>query len=178
MRPDAGKAGCTFAIMWKNTATPGQLPARPDGVKHAYLGAGPACWEIYGQVLAKEYGDPAHMKFHRWTVDAYAAQHPGIPEPRTIQSINVHLLALYLLVEKKSDPQFATIAMGKIIENQKRSFKWLTPPANLGAITVVQVAAANSVEEHGKLVMAWAHDVWAAWHEYHSIIKSVAATLE
>lgn len=36
------------------------LPA-VEGPTHAYLGASPACWALYGEVLAREYSDPAYM---------------------------------------------------------------------------------------------------------------------
>ncbi len=66
-----------------------------DGPTHAYLGGNASCWKAYGELLAKEYGEPNYMKFHRWTVDAYAAQHPGQPDPRATSSVYIHLMALY-----------------------------------------------------------------------------------
>jgi hypothetical protein len=152
-----------------------QFPSEGPDVRHAYLGASASCWRVYGEVLAKEYGDPSYMKFHRWTVDAYAAQHPGQPEPRTIQSINVHLLALYLLIEKAEEPARVTAAMGRLIEREKPKFQWLTPPARLGEITVADIAAAKTAEEHGRLVQAWAVDVWRVWKPHHALIRSLAA---
>ncbi|WP_217429780.1 DUF5946 family protein, partial [Sphingomonas bacterium] len=75
------------------------LPAA-TGPAHGYLGASPACWARYGELLAREYGDPAYMAAHRLTVDAYCAQHPGEPERRTIQSAHVHLVGLHLTLER------------------------------------------------------------------------------
>jgi hypothetical protein len=114
------------------------------------------------------------MRFHRWTVDTYAVQHPGKPEPRTIQSVHVHLLALYLLIERKADPDFATAAMGKVLEKKKSDFRWLSPPENLGSVTVVQVHAAKTPEEHGFFVQKWAESIWLAWREHHPEIKRLA----
>ncbi|MFQ3593687.1 MAG: DUF5946 family protein [Gemmataceae bacterium] len=56
-----------------------------DGPTHPYMGASPACWAIYGEVLAREYGEFAYPPIHRLTVDTYAAQHPGT---KSRQSIN------------------------------------------------------------------------------------------
>ena len=88
---------------------------RADGTPHAYLGASPSCWAAYGELLAKEYSDPAYMHVHRMTVDAYCAQHPGVPERRTIQSINVHLASLYVTVEKALPGDFARQIIGRLV---------------------------------------------------------------
>ena len=55
-----------------------------DGATHAYIGAVAGCWELFGEVLAREYEQPAYFAVHHLTVDAYAVQHPGTPSPRTI----------------------------------------------------------------------------------------------
>ena len=61
------------------------LPVR-TGPTHPYIGACPACWALFGDVLAREYGDPAYFRPHQVTVDTYAVQHPGTPERRSIQA--------------------------------------------------------------------------------------------
>jgi uncharacterized protein DUF5946 len=48
-----------------------------SGPTHEYIGASPACWAVFGEVLAAEYGDRTFWPAHHITVDAYAAQHPG-----------------------------------------------------------------------------------------------------
>ena len=61
----------------------------------------PSCWAAYGEVLAREYNDPAFMAAHRLTVDAYAVQHPGRPSPQSIQSVALHLISLCLVLEQE-----------------------------------------------------------------------------
>lgn len=148
----------------------------PDvgGPTHEYLGASSGCWKIYGEVLAKEYSDPAYMEVHRLTVDAYAVQHPGLPESRAIQSVNIHLLALYLVLEKQCDFSFATQLMGKIIERKKGEFIWLDPPQTPYSVTVVDVVKANSPQEHKAIVEKWAEATWQAWQSHHATIESMA----
>jgi len=114
------------------------------------------------------------MKFHRWTVDAYAAQHPGKPEPRTIQSIYVHLLALFLQIERGTDQSFIIKVMQRVTETKKGKLPWLNPPQNLGNLTVLQVISANSPEEHGRKVETWGRSVWAAWSVHHKSISDLA----
>ena len=74
----------------------GALVPDVPGLPHPYIGASAGCWEIFGQILAKEYGDYGYpITTHQLTVDAYAVQHPGQPERRSIQSVNSHLISLY-----------------------------------------------------------------------------------
>jgi len=148
-----------------------------DGPTHKYLGVSPGCWKIFGEVLAKEYGDPEYMKVHRLTVDAYALQHIGVEEPRTIQSMNLHLLALCAALEHGVDYGFIPKIMNdRLAEYKNKSvFSWLSPPASFGANTVVDVARAQNADEHSILVHGWAIDVWQQWHEHHDLIEQLYA---
>jgi hypothetical protein len=151
-----------------------KLEVMGSDTTHAYLSGTGSCWRAYSEILAREYSNSDYMRFHRWTVDAYSVQHPGNPEPRTIQSINVHLLALYLLIEEEREPSFVTSSMGKIITQEKGSFTWLTPPEKCGNITVTDVLAADSSEAHGIYVKKWAKEVWNAWERHHLTIYNLS----
>jgi hypothetical protein len=71
-----------------------------EGPTHEYILSVPGCWQLYGEILAKEYMPENYdADLHRITVDAYAAQHPGIPNRRAIQSVNVHLISLFAIFE-------------------------------------------------------------------------------
>ncbi|TXG76920.1 hypothetical protein E6Q11_03875 [Candidatus Dojkabacteria bacterium] len=148
-----------------------------EGPVHAYIGGSAGCWQIYGEILAKEYSDPAYWKVHRLTVDAYMAQHPGKPSRQAIQSVNVHLLALYLIFEKHYSFDAACKALGDIIKKKKGRFTWLSQPEDLGTITVVDVTGAQDAHEHEQRVIAWAKSVWAAWLPHHSSIEALAKEL-
>jgi hypothetical protein len=128
-------------------------------------------------VLAREYADPAYMVAHRITVDAYAGQHPGAPERRTIQSINLHLVGLCLIVERKLQPAFATKAMQKLTSARDR-LRWLEPPASLGAITVADVVQATTPQDHQTLVADWGRATWDAWAIHHKDIVQLADWLQ
>ncbi|HEX2370073.1 MAG TPA: DUF5946 family protein [Acidimicrobiia bacterium] len=67
------------------------------GPTHRYIGASPACWDLYTRLLA---GEPP-MPPSRWSpllVDAYAAQHPGDDSPQATQSVAVHLVVLTAVI--------------------------------------------------------------------------------
>lgn len=149
-----------------------QLP-RGEGPRHPYLGASASCWALYGQVLAREYSDPAYMKVHRLTVDAYAAQHPGKPERRSIQSVWVHLVGLHLVVERKSSGDFARQVIGALAGGPFE-LNWLVPPDCLGPVTVADVARAADAKAHTEAVLDWANSVWASWRDHHDLVRVVA----
>ena len=139
------------------------------GPTHRYLESSPACWAIYGEVLAREYSQPELMEVHRLSVDAYAVQHPGRESVSTINSAAIHLMRLCLLCEEGLEMKYANTMMS-ILSDDKRSFHWLTPPASMGAITVIDVWKTNSIEEHKKIVKEWALSTWQAWAPHHKTI--------
>ncbi len=141
-----------------------------DGPTHPYVLSSPACWATYGTVLAREYEDPEYGRRHQVTVDAYAVQHPGVAERRSIQSVAVHLITLCLVLEDGADPQ-AGPRLHKRLAG-KPSFKWLEPPRPNGTLTIADVAQAGSPKKHIEMVEAWSRNVWEAWRSYHSTIRA------
>ena len=149
------------------------LAQRP-GPTHPYFGASPSCWALYGDVLAREYGNPLYMKVHRLTVDAYAAQHPGKPERRSIQSVWVHLAGLHLILEKGISHDFARRVIGAMTERSD-SLSWLDPPARYN-FTVADVARVGGAAEHAAAVRRWAEDVWASSSDHHGRVRAATET--
>ena len=104
----------------------GALGPDVDGPTHRYIGASPGCWALYGEVLARAYGDVRYASGQA-VVDAYAAQHPGTPSPQSIQSVAVHLIRLRLQLERGIDSADAVRAIQQATAN-KQHFTWLDPP--------------------------------------------------
>ena len=149
-----------------------ELPAFAGPV-HRYMESSPSCWAAYGEVLAREYNDPAFMAAHRLTVDAYAVQHPGRPSPQSIQSVGVHLISLYLVLEEQLSHRAATQLMQRSAD--RMHFVWLEPPLDRGERNVTTVVAARSPDEHVRAVQSWAQSVWQAWSQHHSQVRAWAA---
>jgi len=131
----------------------------------------PACWAAYGEVLAREYGDPAYWRLHRMTVDAYAVQHPGSVSRQAIQSVAVHLCRLCIILEEGFSIEHANDAM-LAIQKVGHQFRWLEPPRSRGEVTVADVLAATTADEHLGQVERWAKSCWASWAEHHATIRS------
>jgi hypothetical protein len=154
----------------------GALFPERDGPTHRYLESSPGCWAAWGEVLAREYSDPAYARRHRLTVDAYAAQHPGHESPQTIQSVALHLIRLCLVLERGVDVRRATAAM-QAGAARKGHYRWLAPPEALGDVTVAEVLRARTAEEHVAAVERWARAVWQAWSAHHDTVRGWAVEL-
>ena len=78
----------------------GTLVPDTEGPTLPYIGASPGCWAIFGEVLARECAEYAYPPVHRLTVDAYAAQHPGVPSRSSMQSVAIQVIGLHLILER------------------------------------------------------------------------------
>ncbi len=141
-----------------------------DGPVHAYMESSPGCWQAFGQVLAREYGNPGLFAVHRLSVDAYAVQHPGGDSRQAIQSVGVHLVRLCLFLERGLTAEAANDAMLRVAK-AKAAMTWLARPASLGAVTVADVVAATDAPAHADLVRRWARAAWDAWATHHDLVR-------
>lgn len=154
-----------------------------DGPTHPYIGSAPGCWALYGEVLGREYGEFNYPDVHRLCVDTYAVQHPrpisaGGDNPseslnrKAIQSVAVHLVAIYYTLERGLNSQQALNAIRRLVA-AGNSYQELDPPSFAGCLTIVDVARppAVDVEEHSKRVRAWAESVWQAWSAHHDTVR-------
>lgn len=154
------------------TACPGCGVCLPDvdGTTHSYLNASAACWALYGEVLAREYGDPERFIVHQLTVDAYAVQHSGGSDPRAMRSLALHLMTLCLFIERGADPSAGPVLHKRLVGRYPPEL--LDPPLPNGGLNVTHVHQAASLSEHVEGVWAWARDVWQAWSPHHDTIRS------
>lgn len=139
---------------------------------HPYIGASAACWATFGEVLAREFGDPAYGQVHRHTVDVYAAQHPGTDDRRQRQSVALHLVAVCQWLEHGLGVEELNAITGRLA-NDGRPWPWLTPP-DAFPMAVVDVVAARTGLEHVDLVRRWAEATWDAWSAHHGVVRGWA----
>lgn len=141
-----------------------------DGPTHAYLPASAACWAAYGDVLAREYTDPAlFQQSHRLTVDAYALQHVGdMADRRLVQSVWIHLASLHAVFDLGFPHDRATRMLGRLAG---QDFGKPALPTNLGALTVKHVLA-GPLGEHHERVEAWARTAYASWAHLHGDVAA------
>jgi hypothetical protein len=151
-----------------------------DGPIHRYIGASPACWAIYSGLLNGGEPPMAPTPFGALLVDAYAAQHPGTPSAQAIQSVAVHLLTLYGVLERGVPLADALWlrqrALRGSLEARRQRFSWLTPPVFDDRHTVAGIAGEPSPASRAERVQPYVEAVWTAWSVEHE--STVAAWYE
>jgi hypothetical protein len=148
-----------------------QLPV-VNGFTHRYIGASASCWVLYS---ALNVGEPAVTAgpLRALLVDAYAAQHPGVPSNQSIQSVAVHLLTLYAVLERSASVgalyRLRTQALRPGRSSKHDRFVWLEPPplAALGAVTVADIVHTPAPAARGAVADDYVRSIWGAWHATH-----------
>ncbi len=145
----------------------------PDnhGPTHAYMSPNGPCWEMYGEVLAREFSDQEYYKSHRLLTDAYCAHHSIADERRASQSLNIHLAGLMLRFEYGESTE-SIVAFLKSAAGP-REFPYLDQPEGAQSITIEAIHAAANADEHAVEVEKYARKVFAAWSDHHGTIRAL-----
>jgi hypothetical protein len=153
------------------TACPGCGVVLPSvlGAEHPYMTGSSACWAAYGELLAAQFSSPGRMQFHQIVVDAYAVQHPGTDDRRAIQSVALHLMTLYLFLERGTDPIHGTRLHKHMV--QRPVFHFLHPPASRGRRTHLDVPRSGAESVARDVAYAWARDAWGARSPHHATVR-------
>jgi hypothetical protein len=138
-----------------------------------HAGSSPGCWAVYGDILAREYGEWSYPAIHRLTHDTYGAQHPGEPSRESAQTLAAHLISLHLSLERDIAPRRIPAEMGRLVVDPA-VFRWLEPPPPVTQRTVLDVVGARNLREHRLRVDWWARSVWEGWSDHHDTIRSWA----
>lgn len=172
--PDVDEPADLDAMAEACTGCGARYAQHPTEATHASIGATPACWAAFGELLAREFQDRAYGRLHRHTVDVYAAQHPGRDDRRQRQSVAIHLIGLCHWLEHGMDAPRVIAATQAVLKAQRPDWPWLVPPTDY-EMTVRDVLAANTGTEHEQLVRTWAERTWDAWHAHHDVVRQWAA---
>lgn len=120
------------------------------GPTHRYIGASAACWAIY--TALQSGGEPplAPAPLNALLLDAYAAQHPGMPSPQAIQSVAVHLLVLHGIFTHQLGVERALWLRREALQQRTGSraarYRWLDPPDFSGSTTVAAIVGEPTPE--------------------------------
>lgn len=142
--------------------------APADGPTHAYIGASPGCWAAFSELLLTDLGPEVTGDL---LTDTYAAQHPGVPERRAVQSLAVHLVLLCATLERGWPSWRAAWLRRRAVERLTGRMVWLDAPQPLGRVDVTVPASASTAEERGALARGWADDVWSAYQPHHAQVR-------
>jgi len=142
-----------------------------SGPTHAYVGASPACWALYGRLPTAFRLSSVGDTVRRLVLDTYALQHPGTPQMRSVQSVAIHAMGLCVLLERGAEARRTAPVLGFRQPRRAPSLFWLDPPCPNGTLTVQTALNADGAANYATAVEAWAADVWAAWEQHHSTIR-------
>jgi hypothetical protein len=141
------------------------------GPVQRYIGASPACWAIYTALTSAGEPPLSPGPLNALLVDAYAAQHPGKPSDQSIQSVAVHLLALYGVLVREESPHRALWIRQRAVRPgsppKHERFVWLNPPSFTGSLTAADIARAPSAIERTALVEEYVQSIWSRWAQAH-----------
>ena len=151
----------------------GAVIPEPGGRVQPTLGASPGCWAAYGDLVAREYGEWGNPPIHRLTVATYAAQHPGEPSAKAIQSVAVHLITLQFVLERGLDAARVPREIGRAVADLSE-FRWLEPPVEPAWLTILDVQGARDVKEHTARIQRWARSVWEGWGPHQDVVRKWA----
>jgi hypothetical protein len=159
----------------ETSACPGCGVVLPSyaGPTHAYMGASPACWRLYGRAATLSWGPRDDgLPLLRLVVDAYGAQHPGVCQIRSVQSVAVHLMGLCRILERdvRADARLMPVR-DRPPRRTRLDLHWLDPPHPIGTLNIRGPIEATGGDEHAARVEAWARDVWAAWQPHHETVR-------
>ena len=130
------------------------------------------CWSVFEEILAAEFQNAVLFgQVHQLSVDTYAVQHAGGRHPD--KSVCIHLVGLQLALEGALAPM-AVPALRQRLATRK-SWPHLDVPVQRAALTVYDVALADSTQEHARIVREWATQVWRAWSPHHHVARELAA---
>ncbi len=148
-----------------------------EGRCHKYMLASAGCYDMFNEVLTREYSDFRYAKAHHYTVDAYAIQHPGeTSNQQAVNSVGVHLVSLYCLFEKdygldrsaKIKTEFAQFNKAKKIIHP------IQRPQEFKGFTVFDIWDNEDPGAHFDLCKRWAADAWGSWRKHHETVEKWA----
>lgn len=142
------------------------LPA-VAGQGHRYVGASPSCWACFSALV--NAGEPplAPHPHNALLLDAYMVQHPGQPSPSAIQSVAVHLLALYGVLDRGVAPAQVLWIRQRAVRGSAHDrharFAWLTPPDFTGSPTIAEIVACTTPTTRTAQVCDYIQTIWGLW---------------
>jgi len=116
---------------------------------------------------------PGGTPLRRLVTDAYMVQHPGVPERRSMQSVGVHLVGLYLVLERGLPPADLSSALQRLLARPP-AWHWLTPPEPNGNLTMTSLEAAEPGRVLDAAIDAYVRGVWAAWAPFRDQVAAWA----
>jgi hypothetical protein len=133
--------------------------------------ASEACHGLYGEVAGYESQHVVELgRWHQLLVDAYAAQHAGERTPAIGTAFA--LIGLKLALEDGWDGLRVREVHQRLAAASK-TWPRFASPIDRGALTIFDLAMAQSPAEHIDRLHTWAAAVWASWEGSHAEVRAL-----
>lgn len=138
-----------------------------DGPTHRYIGASPACWQIYTTMLAGGHAIAGGDRYGSLLVDAYAAQHPGADSHQARQSVAVHLVTLWAILRADAEVEKAIDIRVRVVSVGKRTggFQRLEPTPASYPLTIAGLVSTEPIDSTS--IDLFVGGVLGAWMGHH-----------
>lgn len=132
-------------------------------------GGAEGCELRFQELTIRDFQDVRYFPTHRVLVDCYAMQHP---EQYAVsgKSFAAHLTGLCVWLEHGGDVQLNRAIQQWLSTNPP--LERPTPPESRGRLTILDLEAAASIAEHRDIIQAWAHSIWEAYADYHTLART------
>lgn len=143
-----------------------------DGPVHAYMSPSAACWERYGNILAREFSDADYFRSHRLLTDAYCGQHSIGEDRRARQSLYIHLSALLLHFEDDlADERIVDFL--RAAARSGHEFPHLKMPQASRSVEIDDIYSARNSADHSRAVEVYAKKVLDVWRPHHPVFREL-----
>jgi hypothetical protein len=143
---------------------------RCDGCGLVVEGGADRCQAMFDDESVREYGDVAFAGRRRLVVDTYALQHPDRYCKSAI-SLAAHLTGVCIAIEYRAREEVLNDAVQRWL-SRRPELDRPTVPASRGPLTIADVAAAVSVNDHRAVVERWARGTWTAYLDLQPIARA------
>jgi hypothetical protein len=148
-----------------------ELP-KVEGPCDPYGGASPACWAVFGEVCARDFGEYRYPDEHRLVVDAYMAQHPNFDTAAGRRSVATHLVGLHCVFERELPMKSIGRVLAALFPD-KRDIRPFEPIPSLRTTNIFSVRSCQSRSEYAVRAREWGFAVWKAWSPHHRRVEEL-----
>ena len=149
---------------------------RCDGCGLAVEGGADRCQAMFDDESVREYGDVRFAGRRRLVVDTYALQHPDRYCKSAI-SLAAHLTGVCVAIEQRAREDELNDAIQRWLSRRPELVRPAVP-ATRGPLTIDDVLAASTINDHRAVVERWARGTWTAYFDLQPIARAWVAQVD
>jgi hypothetical protein len=143
---------------------------RCDGCGLVVEGGADRCQAMFDDESVREYGDVRFAGRRRLVVDTYALQHPD-RYCTSATSLAAHLTGACIAIEFRPREVELNGAVQRWL-SRRPELDRPAVPASRGPLTIADILAATTVNDHRAVVERWARGTWTAYLDLQPIARA------